>query len=241
MRVPDDPQGAFRHALSHLFARPASARVLRALALARDDEDLEPSTLTEVCALSPPAVRAALGDAVAVGLVEARGQGRIRRYRIRREHPLREPLVALYRAEEGRLGGLVAELSHAARAAAASVRPALHPGPGADLVGAWAHGAVVAGTDRAGDPLEVAFAASRGVVESLVREFRQRAAAVEERERLKISVVGKGNGEVRILAGGDMWWTRLRSHARPLLGHTPDGYAHLLRERDVLPGEEERA
>lgn len=205
-----------RYPLNRILASEGAVRVLRELC--RSGDVLGVPSLAQLTHLHPETVRAAMGDLVMLGMVEALGINRGHLYRISTTHPLYAPLSQLFEAEEARVQSVMETLRSGAR----STVP--------DALAVWLYGSVARGQDTPGSDLDVALVISGGNVDSAMDTYRAAIASVMEQQGVSVSVVGLSDADVVRLADEDApWWRNVSADAQPLLGLPPEALASHLR------------
>jgi len=208
------PHSAQRYPLTIALGSDAGVRVARELSL--HGGQLSAARLVKATALAPASVARALAGLVDVGLVEVAGCERSRLYRMRRQHRLSKPLVALFVSE----GERFKEIMEAARTAAAK----------AGAVCLWLYGSVARGDDHTDSDLDLALVTqpgSRGLTGSDFRDALLRSA-----ERLGFDPQVKTytiQQVVELLDGGDPHMLALAAEATVLLGSSPEEIAREFR------------
>lgn len=222
MRVPSRPQSYLRYPLSRILASAGAVRVLRALA--RHGGELSIPMLVRPTGLSTEGIRNVLRALSAVGVVESLGQGRSVLYRLRRAHPLYQPLSHLFEAEDARARRVFGALHEAAQVAVP------------DALAVWVYGSTARGEDAPGSDLDVALVVPRQEAELAAAAFREQLAPVLDREQVTLSAIGLSGADVRRLAGrDDPWWRNVVADAQPVLGPAPAMLAERLDRAGAAP------
>jgi predicted nucleotidyltransferase len=214
---PSSLQSFHRYPLTHVLASPGNVRVLRLLA--EQGSPLAVSQLARDAGMTPVGVRAALASLLRQGLVTVFGQGHAQLYALNPTHPMAPPLKELFAQERTHWQSLLDDL-RAAFARLPSVQAA------------WLYGSLSRGEDIPGSDIDVAVAIERddGPTVDAVREALH---AVEDRHRVRTSVIALSPQSILARAETDAWWANLARDAQPLKGLEPARFVARLRKRAV--------
>jgi len=217
MRLPDSQQSYLRYPLNELLGTSGSVRVLRELT--RHGGELGVGVLARRTGLNPQTVRNTLAALRRTGVVEAVGQGRSVSYRVVAQHPLVSLLTRFFVEEEARVGLIFGRLREEALR--------MKPRP----LAVWVYGSVARGEDTPESDLDVALVAGGDDADGAVAQYRERLAALEEQQRMTISVVGLRPSDVERRSAGDPWWENVATDAVPILGPDPAALLSGIRAR----------
>jgi predicted nucleotidyltransferase len=211
---------ALYHPLDHILGSPALVRVTRVLA--GHGGSLGVSDIARRARLALPSTRNALRRLRETEVVTAVGAGRSMVCALRPEHPLAQPLAALYAAER--------EQAHAVLDAIRQAAAALRPEP----LGVWLYGSVARGEDAPSSDVDIAVASGEADPTFQADALREAVAAAVPEQAHRISVVAIGPADVRRLAGESAgFWRDLDRDAVVLAGDAPAGVLERLAQRDV--------
>lgn len=204
------PQSHLRYPLTRLLGTEAAVRVLRELAL--HGEELTTTLLARRTGITDQSVRNALATLRRAGVLKTYGQGRAAAYQLDASHPVARLLVALFRAEDQRVRSIYDSIRRAAER--------LGPRP----LAVWMFGSAARHEDDLQSDLDLLLiAGDASLTDHLADAFRHELAAVEEEQRLTISVVSlSGDDVVRLAREDDPFWRAVRSDAVVLQGPRPE-------------------
>jgi predicted nucleotidyltransferase len=201
---------ALYHPLDHILGSPALVRVTRVLAM--HGGSLGVSDIARRARLALPSTRDALRRLRESEVVTAAGAGRSMVCALRSEHPLAQPLAALYAAEREQADAVL----DAIRQAAAELRP--------EPLGVWLYGSVARSEDAPTSDIDVAVASGDVDPTPQADALREAIAAASPAQAHRVSVVALGPADVRRLAGeGAGFWRDLERDAVVLAGDAPAG------------------
>lgn len=211
------PQSALRYPLTGILGTEANVRILRELF--RHGGQLSAPSLVARSGLAKTSVWAGLTALETAGILSAVGTGRVRLYSIQPDHPLREPLHALFEAEERRFQRILAAIRHAAQVC------------GQPVIAVWLYGSVARGEDRPDSDMDLA------IVGAAHTDLTVALAAMGERLRAQAETLGlipsltslHPKDVLRLARSRDPWWTELTRDALVLSGPRPDELASQLR------------
>lgn len=207
------PQGALRYPLTAILGSGATVRTLRELI--RHGGELSAPSLVKRTGLAKASVRQALGIFEAMKVVDVIGSGRVRLFRVRREHPLATALDTLFREEEKRFEAVLKAVHMAA-------------GRCDGVMAAWLYGSVARGQDRETSDVDIAVVGEPKSLQRIEETMRETLREAEDQLAFTASVVTVDTNDVlRLNAANDRWWTDLARDALQIVGDSPEA----LRER----------
>jgi predicted nucleotidyltransferase len=211
------PQSYLRYPLTRLLGTEAAVRVLRELAL--HGEELTTTLLARRTGITDQSVRNALGTLARAGVLKMYGQGRAAAYQLDARHPVAQLLVALFRSEDQRIKSIYDSIRRAAER--------LSPPP----LAVWMFGSTARHEDDLQSDLDLLLVAGdASLTDHLSEAFRDALAALEEEQRLTISVVPlSGADVVRLAREEDPFWRAVTSDAVVLHGPRPETLLSRLR------------
>lgn len=205
MRTMKVRQSAFRTPWDEILGAESHVRTLRVL-----DQVREPMSVREVsrrARVQLRSVQVAIRKLAAMGLVEFVGSGPRQQIRLRQEHPLVQPIRALYEAERQRVDRILGTL-----------RQVAHTVPQAQAI--WIEGPVAEGVDTNESFITVGLLSRSGEIDRLVDQLRAALAEVMHREDLTIDVQGWTRADLDLVKEEH---SAALQQAILLLGALPDG------------------
>lgn len=201
---------ALYHPLDDILGSSALVRVSRVLA--SHGGSLAVSDIAQRAKLTLPSVRAAVRRLLALEILTSAGAGRSLLYTLRRDHPLADALVALFRAEREQADLLFRTLRESAKR--------MRPAP----LAIWLYGSVARGEDDAASDVDIALVSADPHPSVQADAFREAIAnALPDRAR-RVAVAGLALKDVRRLARArGKFWRELERDAVVLFGDAPAG------------------
>lgn len=160
MRPVTKSNSALKTPLNEILGYQGNMRILRCLAV--KDMAMSYSELAGRTGISVPGVHKAVNRLIDTGILTYRGSGKTQLLAIREGHPLREAIFHLFSAEKNRMASLEKTVK--------TEIGKLDPQPAS----AWIYGKTAQGTDRYGDPLQIALLGSVKNIGRTTDQLRKR-------------------------------------------------------------------
>lgn len=210
------PSSALHAPLDWILGSQSLVRVVRALAT--HGGSLAVSDIARRARLTLPSTRDALKRLREAGIVSAVGADRSMVHALAPAHPIVQPLLDLFSAEQAQARAVI----DAIRTAAARLSPAPH--------GVWLYGSVARKQDEPTSDIDVAIVTMADDPTPQADALRESLAAVETQQAHRVSVIGLGQADVlRLAAEGSGLWRDLERDAVILAGDAPTDVLEQLR------------
>lgn len=208
-------ESVLRHPLTTILGAKANVRVLRELF--GHGGELAAPALVRRTGLAQSSVREALIALEETGIVQMLGQGRVRLYRVARNHPLAGALEALFQAEADRYEAILAIIRDAAREF------------GDDVLAVWLYGSVARREDGPTSDVDIAVVIKPDAVTRVADGIRERLMDAEDRLLFHLSVVPVDEDDIRRLdRESDPWWRDIQRDGIALIGRRPADFLRRL-------------
>ncbi len=199
-------QQSFRRSpLSHIFAVGSHVRALRELCL--HGGPLAPKQILEATKLSDKGLRLALAALVETGIVRGLGMRQSQLFEVAADHPLTQPMRALFAAERKAWEETIEQLRTGLEASSA-------------IRAAWMYGSVARGEDRPGSDTDLAILAEDDAP-GTANNAREDAARIAEKLNLGASVIVISPHDLATDAIQNDWFASVVDQARTLKGKDP--------------------
>ena len=146
-----------------------------------------------------------------------KGSARTQLFEFAAVHPLRNPILELFKAERTAWEDMVARLRERLKKRV-------------DVKAAWLYGSVARGEDTPASDIDLALLVSSTDVADQVREDLM---PVEDELNIHVSVTALTSQELAALEEGDRWWSDIVRDARVLKGARPEAVMKSIRARLV--------